>query len=99
MGSNPTSSASKLKATLKLRRFLFRSKMANACLFYPSFIPTVSKTVRPESVAVWKTATAVTTLIAEVWEMAARSPGVVWLSLNRRKKDCVLTAEVAIGPD
>src|SRR5215467_16408872 len=30
-------------------------------------------------------------------EMAARSPGVVWLSLNRRKKDCVLAAKVAIG--
>jgi hypothetical protein len=23
----------------------------------------------------------------------------VWLSLNRRKKDCVLAAKVAIGPD
>ena len=66
-GSNPSSSASKLKTTLKLRRFFFRSKMANACLFYPSFIPvlsqfylsfipTVSKTVRPERAAVWKTA-------------------------------------------
>src|SRR5258708_18682711 len=55
-GSNPSSSASKLKATLKLRRFFFRSKMTNACLFYPNFIPTVSKTVRPERTAVWKTA-------------------------------------------
>ena len=54
-GSNPSSSANKLKATLKLRRFFFRSKTANACLFYPSFIPTVSKTVRPERAAVWKT--------------------------------------------
>jgi len=32
---------------LKLRRFFIRSKMANACLFYPSFIPTVRKTVVP----------------------------------------------------
>ena len=43
-GSNPSSSASKLKTTLKLRRFFIRSKMANACLFYPSSIPTVRKT-------------------------------------------------------
>jgi hypothetical protein len=44
-GSNPSSSASKLKTTLKLRRFFFRSKRANVRLFYHSFIPTVSKTV------------------------------------------------------
>jgi hypothetical protein len=47
------------KTALKLRRFFFRSKTANACLFYPSFIPTVSKTVRPERAAVWKTAAVV----------------------------------------
>jgi hypothetical protein len=41
---------------LKLRRFFFRSKRANVRLFYHSFIPTVSKTVRPERAAVWKTA-------------------------------------------
>ena len=56
-GSNPSSSASKQKTALKLRRFFFRSKTADACLFYPSFIPTVSKTVRPERAAVWKTST------------------------------------------
>src|SRR6266446_5271320 len=54
-GSNPSSSASKLKTTLKLRRFFFRSKRANVNIFYHSFIPTVSKTVRPERAAVWKT--------------------------------------------
>jgi len=54
-GLNPSSSASKLKTTLKLRRFFFRSKRANVNIFYHSFIPTVSKTVRPERAAVWKT--------------------------------------------
>jgi len=48
-----------MKTALKLRRFFFRSKTANACLFYPSFIPTVSKTVRPERAAVWTTAAVV----------------------------------------
>ncbi len=64
MGSNPTSSANKLKTTLKLRRFCFRSKRANARLFYPSFIPTVLKTVRPERAAVWKTAFVEATIFA-----------------------------------
>jgi len=35
VGSNPTSSATKLKATLKLQRLRFRSKRAIARLFYP----------------------------------------------------------------
>jgi hypothetical protein len=47
------------RSALKLRRFFFCSKTANASLFYPSFIPTVSKTVRPERAAVWKTAAVV----------------------------------------
>ncbi len=55
-GSNPSSSATKLKTTLKLRRIFSRSKRANTRLFYPNFIPTVSKTVRLERAAVWKTA-------------------------------------------
>ncbi len=55
-GSNPSSSATKLKTTLKLRRIFSRSKRAITRLFYPNFIPTVSKTVRPERAAVWKTA-------------------------------------------
>jgi hypothetical protein len=46
-----TSSASKLKTTLKLRSFFLRSKRANARFFYPSFIQTVSKTVRLEKVS------------------------------------------------
>ena len=32
--------------TLELQRFFFRSKRANARLFYPGFIPMVRKTVR-----------------------------------------------------
>ncbi len=35
MGSNPTSSATKLKATLELQRLRFRLKRAIARLFYP----------------------------------------------------------------
>jgi hypothetical protein len=45
-GSNPPSSATKPKAVWELQRFRFHFKRTIAPFLYPSFIPTVPKTVR-----------------------------------------------------